>query len=131
MCSMNKTHARQVHAAPTQHPASLLVLRAEAKPGHNAGWKAPIKIPNAQVKGRLLEMTNTSQSRMPCLAVAKKEKDLLKEAENGCFCHVIRRVRVFGVFRVVENAPLRHALRARGRIKYVSYVHIFRVQNEK
>ena len=104
---MNKTHARQVHAAPTQHPASLLVLRAEAKPGHNAGWKAPIKIPNAQVKGRLLEMTNTSQSRMPCLAVAKKEKDLLKEAENGCFCMLFGVFGVFGVFRVVENAPLR------------------------
>ena len=36
-------------SAPTQHQASL--LRAEAEPGHNAGWKAPIKMPNAQVKG--------------------------------------------------------------------------------
>ena len=44
---MIKTMCAQ--GAPTQHQASL--LRAEAEPGHNAGWKAPIKMPSAQVKG--------------------------------------------------------------------------------
>ena len=108
MCSMNKTHARQVHAAPTQHPASLLVLRAEAKvTGTQCRMEGAHKdTQRASQRGRLLEMTNTSQSRMPCLAVAKKEKDLLKEAENGC-CILFGVFGVFGVFRVVENAPLR------------------------
>ena len=38
--------------APTQHQASL--LRAGAELGqnvNNAGWTAPIKMPNAQIKG--------------------------------------------------------------------------------
>eukprot|EP00964_Phaeocystis_antarctica_P055990 scaffold32981_cov66-Phaeocystis_antarctica.AAC.2 len=46
MIKINKNHVRA--SAPTQHQAPL---RAEAEPGHNAGWKAPIKMPNAQVKG--------------------------------------------------------------------------------
>eukprot|EP00964_Phaeocystis_antarctica_P061318 scaffold36630_cov34-Phaeocystis_antarctica.AAC.1 len=50
----DENHARQVHRPSTKHLCCGPKRKSASEPRHNAGWKAPIKMPNAQFTDALL-----------------------------------------------------------------------------